>query len=69
MLGYFTGDIGGIDLGIDLYGTAVSDLHSVSVGFNHLNTRKARARASCIFRGHFRKREHLSGQRARLCAY
>ena len=52
MLGYFTGDIGGIDLGIDLYGTAVSDLHSVSVGFNHLNTRKARARASCIFRGH-----------------
>jgi hypothetical protein len=29
MLGYFTGDIGGIDLGIDLYGTAVSDLHSL----------------------------------------
>jgi hypothetical protein len=47
----------------------VLDLHSVSVGVNHLNTRKARARASCIFRGHFRKREHLSGQRARLCAY
>jgi|TARA_B110000238_G_scaffold172451_1_gene190934 hypothetical protein len=52
MLGYFTGDIGGIDLGIDLYGTAVSDLHSFSFGFTHLNTRKARARASCIFRGH-----------------
>ena len=52
MLGYFTGDIGGIDLGSDLYGTAVSDLHSVSVGFNHLNTRKARARASCTFLGH-----------------
>ena len=52
MLAYCTGDIGGIDLGIDLYGTAVSDLHSFSVGFTHLNTRKARARASCIFRGH-----------------
>lgn len=52
MPSYFTSDIGGIDLGIDLYGTAVQDLHSVSVGFTHLNTRKACARASCIFRGH-----------------
>ena len=51
MLGYFTGDISGIDLGIDLYDTAVLDLHSVSVGVNHLNTRKARARASCTFLG------------------
>ena len=51
MLGYFTGDIGGIDLGIDLFGAAVSDLHSVNIGFSHLNTRKARARASCTFLG------------------